>query len=175
MAVERRFLRAPQRYELRIHDISPEDIEPNGDRYVVEVIDFDETILMGQMLVVTQDPKINPTDPTADPRLERRGVIGAVILRAGNGHLLGYSDPRIYVGHDRGRNYNPSNDIVRVPADVPMFFQPGDVVFVDHNMRGRDLKILGREVRIVSQIDILGRLEGISLMRVDGEWQEVKR
>lgn len=137
-----------KRFELKIHEVSPEDIEPNGDRYVVEVINLDEKIELGQLLVVTQDPNADPKDPMANPLLEKRGVLAAVIITKGNGHLLG------------------------LEASVPMFYEPGDVVLVDANMKGRAIRILGREARIVNQIDILARLSGIRLQRVDDTWEE---
>jgi hypothetical protein len=127
---------------------------------------------MGQLLVITKDPNIDEKDPMADPTVERRGVLAAVIITAGNGHLLGLPDPRVYVGKDSNNNWNATNDIVRVPADVPMFFNPGDVVFIDHNAKGRALKIGTRELRICNQIDVLSKINGIRLMRVNGEWQE---
>lgn len=159
------------RFQLKIHHVAPESIVPNGDRYVVEVIDLDETVELGQMLVVTQDPTLDPKDPRSDPKIEQRGVMAAVIVTRGNGHLLGLPDPR-FVMHQ-----NPMNDmesIVREKADVPMFYQPGDVVFVDHNAKGRNVKIVGRECRIVNQIDVLAKIEGIKLERTeDGDWKQV--
>lgn len=158
-----RVITAPSRFKLKIHDIAPEAIEPNGDRYVVEVIDLDETIQLGQMLVVTQDPTINEKDPMADPKVEKRGVLAAVIVDRGNGHLLGLPDPVIVDG---------KGDLQRPAANVPMFYQPGDVVFVDHNAKGRNVKIVGRECRIVGQIDILARVRGVRLRRgEDGDWE----
>lgn len=155
------------RFTLKIHDINPERLAPNGDRYVVEVIDIDETILLGQLLIVTQNPNANPNDPQRDPTVERRGVLAAVIVRVGNGHLLGLPDwpsPPM-----RSGEFSPGRD----SANVPMFYQPGDVVLVDFNARGRDVKILAKEIRIVGQIDVLVQIEGIKLVRnADGDWQE---
>lgn len=150
------------RFELQIHEIAPEDVVPLGDRYVIEVITFDEKVELGSMLVVTQETTTHPSDPKADPTIERRGVIAGVIVRAGNGHLLGLPDPALVKG-DR---------VVRESADVPMFCEPGDVVLVDHSAKGRALKIVGREVRIVGQLDVLARLEGYRLRRTsDGGWE----
>lgn len=153
------------RFQLKIHNVAPESIIPNGDRYVVEVIDLDETIELGQMLVVTQDPTLDPKDPRNNPQIEQRGVLTAVIVQRGNGHLLGLPDPALLT---------PSDSIVRSSADVPMFYEPGDVVFVDHNAKGRNVKIVGRECRIVNQIDVLAKVEGIKLERAeDGDWKPV--
>lgn len=164
---------APKRFQLKLHNIAPEHFIPNGDRYIVEVIDFDDVVELGQMLVAVQDPQINPTDPKADPSVEVRGVLGGVIVRGGNGHLLGLPDPRLVTW------LNPMTDqptIVREPADVPMFYQAGDVVFVDRNAKGRNLRVVGREVRIVNQIDILAKIDGIRLVRdEDGNWTDAPR
>lgn len=167
-----RFARASQRFTLHIHEVALEDIVPNGDRYVVEVLDLDEKIELGSILVVTQEQPQRPGDPQADPTIERRGVIAAVVIRAGNGHLLGLPDLAPQQGGelvtgDGGHGYFP---VDRPPASVPMFFDPGDVVLIDHNAKGRALKILGREGRIVNQIDVLADIEGINLHRVNGEW-----
>lgn len=157
------------RFVLKINEVQLEDIRPNGDRYTVEVIDLDEKIELGQILVVTQDPSVNPRDPAGNPQVEQRGVLTAVVVRAGNGHLLGLPDQRIAV-----KNLAGVVEVERHPADVPCFYAPGDVVFVDRNAKGRALRILGREGRIVNQIDILAGLEEkgkqLRLARVDGTW-----
>lgn len=148
-----------KRYELNIHEIALEDIEPLGDRYVVEVIDFKEGIVeLGQLLVITQDKRIDPRDPMSDPTVENRGVIAGVIVRVGNGHLLGLA-PTASMEEDESE----------IQAVVPMFFTEGDVVLIDYSSKGRALKILGREGRIVGQMDCLARLP-MRLKRVDGEW-----
>jgi co-chaperonin GroES (HSP10) len=152
------------KFQLLIHSVALEDIEPLGDRYVLETIDLDEKIELGRILVVTQDAIRDPRDPSSDPRLENRGVIAGVIVRAGNGHLLGLPDPA-FVAAGGG------DELLRGSADVPMFCEPGDVVLVDHNAKGRALKILGREGRVINQIDVLAKIEGIRLRRVGDEWE----
>ena len=159
--------KASERFKLKIHEISPDAIEPLGDRYVVEVIDIDERIELGQVLVVTPQAPERPGDPMADPLVERRGVLAAVIISEGNGHLLGLPDPALVMHDADGREM-----VERCEADVLMFFDKGDVVFVDHNAKGRALRIFGRECRIVNQIDILARISGVRLRRNDaGEWE----
>jgi hypothetical protein len=180
--VDPRLIRAvssPARFELKIHEVAPEDIEPNGDRYTVEVIDLDEKIEFGSLLVVTQEIQqkdeygrpIHAGHPQADPSIERRGVIAAVVVLAGNGHLLGLSDlAPVEVRANPGEwAIGPSG---RPWASVPMFYEPGDVVLIDHTAKGRALKIVGRECRIVGQIDILARILGVRLRRTDdGGWE----
>ena len=155
------------KFVLHIHSVALEDVEPLGDRYVVETIDLDEKIELGRILVVTQDAVKDPRDPQSDPRLENRGVIAGVIVRKGHGHLLGLSDfpPQESPG-DKALEAEK-----RPWACVPMFYAPGDVVLIDHNAKGRALKILNREGRIVNQIDVLARIEGIRLKRVGDEWE----
>ena len=56
-----------------------------------------------------------------------------------------------------------------------MFFHPEQVVFVDKNMRGRALRMVGREIRIINQIDVLASLplSLVRLRRVNGVWTQV--
>jgi hypothetical protein len=158
--------RSLERFQLRIHEIQPEDILPNGDRYTVEVIEMAEQVLLGSLLVVTQTPS-EPGGPQSDPAVERRGVFAAVVIRAGNGHLLGLPD------QDHVLTTTKGDRIERTWASVEMFFKPGDVLLIDHNARGRALMIVGREVRLVNQIDILAKVDGVRLERVDGAWVQV--
>lgn len=161
------------RYVLKLHNIEPERFIPNGDRYVVEVLDVDEAIEFEKLLVIVQPKPKKEGDPQADPSVENRGVMPAVIVAVGNGHLLGLPDPRFVVENcDAGHNHIGER-IVRQMADVPMFYEHGDVVLVDYNAKGRNLKIVGRECRIVGQIDILSKIEGVRLKRTaDGGWEE---
>jgi hypothetical protein len=152
----------PERFSLKIHEVSPEDITPNGDRYVVEVIDIDEAVQLGQLLVITQQKPDKPGDPMADPTVENRGVLAAVVVSVGNGHLLGLPDHKLKADGD---------EVLTSPADVPMFYEPGQVVLVDYNARGRALKILNRECRIVNQIDVLGSLP-VRLRRGENGWEK---
>ena len=104
-------------------------------------------------------------DPNRDPNIERRGVLAAIVLRGGDGHLLGLPDPKLVV----------NGEIQRSPCDVPMKYTYGDVVLVDVNAKGRDVQILGKEIRIVNQIDILSHIEGIKMQKNDaGEWEQVE-
>jgi hypothetical protein len=156
---------------LKLHEIAPEDIVPNGDRYLVEVIDIDEKVLLGQLLVVTQNEQLDARgNPLADPTVERRGVLAAVVISVGNGHLLGLPDIPM-----TSKVGTPQEETENVWASVPMFYEPGDVVLIDHNAKGRALKIAGRELRIVNQIDILAQVSGVLLQRTeDGKtWEQV--
>lgn len=151
--------KSDERFELKIHDVPPEKIIPNGDRYCVEVIDIDETILLNQFLITSQDAPIDPKDPRANPQVEQRGVLPAVVITAGNGHLLGLPD------------LEPNEKGERPTASVPMFYKEGDVVFIDRSAKGRAIKIVMREVRLINQIDVLAKVDGIRLVRKDGKWE----
>lgn len=173
-----------EKFKLRIHDIQLEDIDPNGDRYTVEAIELDETMVLGSLLVVTQE-RPQEGGPLADPTIERRGVIAGVVVRAGNGHLLGLpdlapiSDTTGVTYDDEGEEDGPMWQAGDRPwPSVAMFYEPGDVLLIDHTAKGRALKILGREGRIINQIDVLARVERngkpVKLTRKDGTWVEAE-
>lgn len=149
----------PTRFELKLHEIPEEQFLPIGDRYIVETIAVDEMVKFGSLVALVQDPNIDPRDPRANPQIENRGVIAAVVIRAGNGHLLGIPDWA-----------TAEAPVMRTPANVPMFMKPGDVVLIDRNAKGRALRYANREIRVVGQIDVLVHIEGIRLVRKDGEW-----
>lgn len=177
-----RLAKKSDRFQLALHKLDPEQIIPNGDRYVVEVIDIDEIVELGQLVAAYVDPNFDPKDPKAPVNVEKRGVLTAVVVSRGNGHLLGLPDPRVPVKakvegvEERGQPVFEDR-IERHAADVPMFFDKGDVVFVDHNARGRALRIVkdskAPEYRIVNQIDILAHVKGVRLKRTeDGSWEQ---
>lgn len=157
-------------FELDIHELDPKEMEPIGDRYIVEELAVNEKVLFGSLLVVTNappSPDDDPRNPQANPNVERRGVMAAVVISKGNGHLLGLPDPRIAVSAASG-----ASKIERTSADVPMFLEHGDVVLVDKNMKGRALQIAGRLLRVVSQIDCLVKLK-VRLKFKDGKWERL--
>jgi co-chaperonin GroES (HSP10) len=153
-----------KQFMLELHEFEPAAMEPIGDRYVVETLFVEETVQFGSLLVYTPQADIDPRDPAANPKAEKRGVLPAVIIAVGNGHLLGLPDPRIAV-----RNVSGRDEVERHPADVPMFCKAGDVVLVDMNYKGKALKIADREVRVVNAIDILIKLP-VRLIWTDEGW-----
>jgi len=162
------------RFKLRIHELTPEDFTPLGDRYIVEQIDIDERALMlSKLLVMTQPMVDKPGDPMADPTVEQRGVIAAIVVCFGNGHLLGLPDPAVALSPRMDAYGTRQEDYIgRASADVPMFLSPGTLVLVDYNAKGRALKILGRECRIVNQIDCLAYHKTLKFRRSeDGSWE----
>lgn len=174
---------ASERFKLKMHDVAPELLIPNGDRYICEEIEMDDNFVMGQILVVTNTGQnAKPGDPMADPAIEKRGVIAAVVVNAGNGHLLGLPDlapieQSVGIAYDKdgeeeGAMWQPGD---RPWPSVAMFYEPGDIVFIDHNARGRAFKLPGRAIiRVCNQIDILAHLDGVKLERKDDTWVEVE-
>lgn len=161
-------------FKLKIHELDVEDFIPNGDRYVVEAIEIDENVEFGQLLVVTNVPvEPKPGDqPWKKPSVEARGCFAAVICTVGDGHLLGYPDwPQEVLNNAYG---GEALSGFRDRATVPMFFKKGQIVLVDYNAKGRNLKILGKHYRVVNQIDILTSIPRIQLERVEGVWREVQ-
>jgi hypothetical protein len=151
-------------FMLQLHEFEPAAMEPIGDRYVVETLFVDEMVQFGSLLVHAVQPNIDPRNPAADPTVEKRGVLPAVILACGNGHLLGLPDTRVAV-----RTISGKDEVERHPADVPVFMRPGDVVLVDMNSKGRALKLADREIRVINQIDCLVRLP-VRLVWTDTGW-----
>lgn len=150
-------------FEVDIHEIAPENLTPIGDRYLVEELAVNEAVMFNDLLVIVEGeikPSDDPRNPKANPMVEKRGVMPAVVVSVGNGHLLGLPDPPVVV----------NDKVERVPADVPIFLSPGDVILVDINNRGRALKIAGRTLRVVNQIDCLLKLEMRLIFR-DGKWE----
>ena len=157
-----------KKFALHLHEFEPAAMEPLGDRYIIETLPVEETVKFGAVLVMAQTgthgPDNDPRNPAASHAVEKRGVLPAVIIAVGNGHLLGLPDHAIPVRQMAG------NDVVeRYPADVPLFCEPGDVVLVDMNARGRALMIVDREIRVINQIDVLVRLP-VRLQWTDEGW-----
>lgn len=170
------------KFELKVNELEAENLEPIGDRYLVEQLPVDETVLFGSLLVLTKaepSPDNDPRNPMKDPNVERRGVMPAVIIGVGNGHLLGLPDPAFLAPSAKAESeFDDAEDldkelshIKRAPADVPMFCAPGDIVLVDVNNRGRALQIAGRSLRIVNQMDILARVKSPRLRWNGSGWE----
>lgn len=155
-----------KKFMLELHEFNPASMEPIGDRYIVETIPVEETVKFGSFLIMAggNGAQIDPRDPAANPAVERRGVLPAVVIAVGNGHLLGLPDTRIAV-----RTMSGKDEVERHPADVPIFMQVGDVVLLDMNSKGRSLQIVDREIRVVNQIDCLVKLP-VRLTWTDDGW-----
>ena len=157
-----------KKFMLELHEFDPAEMEPIGDRYIVETIPVEETVSFFSFIVVaggTDPSTIDPRNPLANPNVERRGVVPAVVIANGNGHLLGLPDPRIALHMASGIEY-----VERHAADVPMFLSPGDVCLIDFTSKGRALKIIDRDIRVINQIDCLVKLK-VRLKWTDTGWE----
>ena len=154
-----------KKFMLELHEFDPAEMEPIGDRYIVETIPVEETVSFFSFIVVaggTDPSTIDPRNPLSNPNVERRGVVPAVVVATGNGHLLGLPDPRLVVPFAntmREPVQITRYDVERHAADVPMFLAPGDVCLIDFTSKGRALKIIDRDIRVINQIDCLVKLK----------------
>jgi co-chaperonin GroES (HSP10) len=128
------------------------------------------------------EPKIDPDIDTGDSKEAR-----AAKIAQGKGDEIDFGDndeermKKIMARNQRrqqiimGSNIAAIGDesmVVRYPAAVPMFFQHGEVVFIE-KYSGRPLVIEGREFRIVNQVDVLASSGVYLKLGADGEtWEE---
>lgn len=164
--------RIEARPKIAINELDAEDLEPTGDRYTVEVAEFDEQVVLGKIFISPKQPSIDPRDPLADPKAELRGVFGAIICGVGSGHLLGIPDILVVKNPQAA-----SPEVTREWASVDMFHAVGDVVFVHATQRGAALHIIGRDLRIINQMDILANIThkrpDLKYVRVGGVWRKI--
>lgn len=95
--------------------------EPNGDRYLVEEIEVENTVYVGGQKLLL---------PESSNHEEKRGWKLCRVIACGNGHRL------------------------EIDQFVPMFYVPGDVVYVER-FTGRELKLQAQAYWIISQVDVL--------------------
>lgn len=165
------------KYIFRYRNANLATLRPNGDRYLIEVLDVDEEKLPSGIFL-----------PEATE--EQKGWAVGVVFSVGNGHRLeipdhlkvipeGYNVPddllddladdravrefkekarAEHIGKQLNFHYQPSigpkHTVARYWASVPMFFAPGEVVGIER-YSGRQFTIQGRSFRIVSQVDVL--------------------
>jgi co-chaperonin GroES (HSP10) len=168
-----------ERFVFRYRNLDPRRLRPIGDRYLIEVLDVDEEKVGGIYLPEQSE--------------EQKGWAVGVVFSIGNGHRLeehdpivvvpeGYkADPKLTEQEQMQRRMSalgyttPSmgdeSTVMRYPALVPMFFQPGEVIFVER-YSGRQFTMSGRTMRFVSQVDCLGTSGMYLKMNEDGSWEE---
>jgi co-chaperonin GroES (HSP10) len=167
-------------YTFRYRNLDPTKLRPIGDRYVVQVLDFDEEKLPSGLYL-------------GESAEGTQGWAAGVIIAVGNGHRLevadqavvmpeGYvPDPSLTDEQQMARRIGAlgygtpamgdNSTIQRVASAVPMFFSVGMVIFME-KYSGREFPVRGRKYRFVSQVDCLGDT-GVRLERdADGEWHE---
>lgn len=128
--------------------LDPRKMPPNGDRYLVEKMDIGElTKIIGQdgkaydffiPVVDTYDERGNKK-AGEDPE-GKAGFFMARVIARGNGHRL------------------------EADVTVPMFHDVDDVVLCER-YTGRELKLAKGTYRVVSQVDVLCRVEELSPVR----------
>lgn len=170
----------PERYVFRYRNADPRLLRPIGDRYLIEVLEVDEEKMPSGLYLPEQTE-------------EQKGWAVGVVFSIGNGHRLEVHDPALvlpegYVKdeklseqennmrHAAGLGYNTPcigdhSSVMRIPALVPMFFVPGEVIFVER-YSGRQFTILGRVFRFVSQVDCLGTSGVYLKLTEEGGWVE---
>jgi co-chaperonin GroES (HSP10) len=68
---------APYTTKISYRDQDPRDLAPNGDRYIVELLDIDDSVFIGESRLFT--PGLSETE---------RGWKAARVIAVGNGHRL---------------------------------------------------------------------------------------
>ena len=146
-----------QKKRIKLDDLDPNKITPHGDRYLLEMLEVDETTDSGIMLV--RDPK-NPRAVEED-----LGLAVGVVLRGGSGHRLDVADQAVPVTTTEQKpnqaaflvavDPDTQSGVMMIPSTVPMPFGRGDVVICGKYV-GTDLKIRGLDYKMVTQGHIIG-------------------
>jgi co-chaperonin GroES (HSP10) len=166
-------------YIFKYRELDPRLLRPIGDRYLVEVLETDERSPSGLMLPERTE--------------QERGWTIGVVFSVGNGHRLEVPDPAVvmpegYIPQEGLSDeqqmqrrvsalsyYTPMmgdhSTLQRVPAMVPMFFAPGEVIFIE-KYSGREFHIAERTFRFVSQVDCLGTSGRRLVLQEDGGWED---
>lgn len=171
-------IEAPTKFVLKQQHLDPTAWTPVGDRYTIEEIEVDNSV------------ELNGTRFLLPGQSEKdKGWKAGVIVRVGNGHLLGVPDLAVSMTHKpQGQpDDNPSVEkaralgaqfmtedaiVVRPPAAVPMFFNVGDVVLVER-WAGREITLGTKKYWVVAQEHCLLSLDTPRLVRGEnGEWSE---
>jgi co-chaperonin GroES (HSP10) len=169
------------KYCFKYAEIDPLKLPPPiGDRYLLEMIDYDDDALPHGLVL----PQVGGHDLVSIP-------IPALVLAAGNGHRLETSDPAVVMPEtaqdptltpEQRRAQRAAqisyihpaigdNSVVFRPlATVPMFFAPGQVIFVE-KYSGREFHLKGRTYRYMNQVDCLGWTGVVLSPRDDGDWE----
>lgn len=153
-------------YIFKYKDLDPLKLAPIGDRYLVEVLETDEQTAGGILLLERTE--------------QERGWTIGVVYSIGNGHRLETADTPVMMPEsktsDSFRGYavpyvGENSVVVRAFAQVPMFFRPGEVIFIE-KYSGREFHIGDRTFRFVSQVDCLGTTGKFLVLQEDGGWEE---
>jgi co-chaperonin GroES (HSP10) len=139
---------------IKMDDLDPNKITPHGDRYLLEMMEVDETTDSGIVLVRdTNDPKAQEHD---------LGFAVGVILAKGGGHRLDVADQAVPITTTEQKpegllvavDPETKSGVMMIPSTVPMPFSRGDVVICGKYV-GTEMKINGVEHKIVTQAHII--------------------
>jgi co-chaperonin GroES (HSP10) len=145
-------------YEKRRIALSSQDplsFIPHGDRLLVEVLELDETLDSGIILV-------RPDDQSKEHEV---GWCPAVVWNVGSGHRLDTPDQAVAI-QTTEKDLTPQNHLVALdpdtgsgvvmaPSKVPMPFVREQVVMVA-KYAGSDIKMRGRDFKVITQAHVLG-------------------
>jgi co-chaperonin GroES (HSP10) len=168
-------------YVFKYRSADPSKIVPIGDRYLIEVLETDETQLVAGV------------DMWMPDRSEQeRGWAVGVVFAVGNGHRLETPDPvsvmpegyqpqpgisdaeqmqrRISLLGYITPSMGDHSSLMRSLALVPMFYTVGDVIFIE-KYSGREFVVNDRTFRFVSQVDTLG-FSGVKLILGEDGWED---
>jgi co-chaperonin GroES (HSP10) len=185
--------RFKRRVNLNAQD--PRNIAPNGDRYLVELLEIEENVtVMGndgpiKIIIAQEHAPTKRPDGKVDPGVEAellRGWRAGLILRVGNGHRLEVSDPYVVMpgvstdkeleDYKTGKVPPPrgaqviteSHTLFQPQAKVQMFYAPGDVVLIER-LTGREVTLQGKRYAIVNQQDVLAVFQNTKLSDITVE------
>jgi len=153
---------APKPRIFRFAGLDPMKMPPPiGDRYLMEVFDFEEEQLSCGLFLPPDDE-------------ERAGWVPAIIIAVGNGMVLDQPPHHFVLPSDLDRSLplekkqeilassvspqcpviNEVSMVYRVHQQVPMVLQPGQEIIVE-KYSGRKYRMLGRNFRTMAQVDCL--------------------
>lgn len=153
--------------EVSIQDQDPLTLIPHGDRLLVEVVAVDDSIPLqdGQKLMVELDEF-------------SRGWAAGVVINVGNGHRLDVADQAVALAtivkqdengvpidpHPFLRIVDPETRtaVAMMPSTVPMPFARGMVVMCARKA-GSDIKLRGKDYKIITQAHVIGVFTGIKM------------
>lgn len=156
------------KHVVSIQDQDPLTLIPHGDRLLLEVVAVDETTPSGIVVARTDDKS----------KEHELGWSAGVVINVGNGHRLDVADQAValatIVKQDDQGNLVDVHPFLRIadpetrtavammPSTVPMPFVRGMVVMTAR-YAGSDIKLRGKEYKIITQAHVIGVFTGIKM------------
>lgn len=142
-----------KREVINLGDQDPLTFTPHGDRYLIEVVDIDDSIKIGDKTLLVELEKSS------------RGWAAGKIIAGGNGHRMDVPDTYVKINTtEKAPNpeiglyfvENETGDaVVRCPSIVPMPFARGQIVMI-YWSAAIEVKMQGKPYLICNQTHILG-------------------